>query len=1441
MARRADVELRFTAKDLGGKTLTEIADAIDRISDQQVELSSDTEIAERSLKSFAQEASNLSAIVNTLEKRLKTLDTFREQGAAVEDFTDKLEKARTRFDRLSKELTEAESPTDEFKASVKATGAEVKSLEAQLKKAERAVESAGNKLRGFGVDPQDIGALTKFGDDLAAGINKANTALEKNQSTLRDQEIIQGRVAQRSIEYARLFDEIAAKEAAVAAQRKADDEAARIAEQNAKIKEQNDLLFKQQAAQAKRTVQQSEYARLFDEIDAKEARQAQRQREIAELDAFKQTGVDAAKAATEIDKAATAVDRFALRQRNASRQAVGGILNPDASQAALIDRLNDTLAETAPRLDEITKAAQRGEKATEPLNSELRTLDAAAKKLTGLAELNDRLAKQSAELDRTRTRYQAARAEVQQYARQVAEATTPNAELSRALDTAQQRLERLAPLYRRQAEALLKTRQEARAAGLSVKDLTANEKALIATAERLTQAQNEVAASAQKLGIEVKRSGGSFDLFNSKGRTTLSLTQRIRGQILSLAAAYIGLYGAINEVSRIIDTSIQFEGIRARLNLAVDGDTRALGEELQFVERVADELGLQFLQLADSYSKFRTSTALANIPADQTREIFEDTAKAARVLRLTNEQVEGTFKALEQVFSKGKIQAEEIRGQLAERLPGALAILAKGLEATPAQIDEALQKGLLTAENLLVLADEYERRTRLELPAAQRAFDASFNRLQSSIDKVRLALGSSGFLGELANAADATTDFFNSDEGKEFVTDLGGALRSLGQIIAGLARRIGVVVEVIKTIAVFTVLRYVGALAGAISGLGASMLAAGPAAARFARGLTVLGVALRGLTGVALIFFGAFQFGKFLRESSVEVRAFGSSLVAGLVTLIDSVKIVFDELGTLFFDRGKELGAELINGLLDYIKAIPGALLPDALKNAVDEYVPQKRLLDAGINALKIDDPNPESNAAADAARRIFDRVRENAERRQLEFLDAFDADETERRQRANTSRTSTPELPTPEESSAEFDALFEQLRSQFAAVVNGSEEGTAKRQQALEEFARESLRIEKDLVEAQEDSLEKRLKLIDLEFIARQKALDELEAGLRKEGNTDEADQVKVLRSQLEVMREISREAAKRAFAEAELGRLQDQIDTKLEQRADRIEEINAARASGSLSQAEASERINAILADSDPLIEQLIDKAIKLAEVFDKDAVPALEKLRTGLRRTTPELTELQQQAAGIVSNNIVSGIDSIAESLGGLANGTKTVGDVFKSLGQTVRSVISDILIQLARAIIQSIIFKRVQDAIAAGSNAAGGGYGAIFSAAINAFVAHDGAVIGAGGSAGGQRRSAPASWFAGAPRYHSGTVVGLKPDEVPAILQTGEEVLSRSDPRNVRNGGASAGGGAAQPANIKVINAIDSSSVVKEGLATPSGERAILNIVRANRSAFRQALA
>lgn len=82
-------------------------------------------------------------------------------------------------------------------------------------------------------------------------------------------------------------------------------------------------------------------------------------------------------------------------------------------------------------------------------------------------------------------------------------------------------------------------------------------------------------------------------------------------------------------------------------------------------------------------------------------------------------------------------------------------------------------------------------------------------------------------------------------------------------------------------------------------------------------------------------------------------------------------------------------------------------------------------------------------------------------------------------------------------------------------------------------------------------------------------------------------------------------------------------------------------------------------------------------------------------------------------------------------------------------------------------------------------------------------------------------------------HSGGVAGLRSDEVPTILQRGEEVLTRKDPRHRSNDMGSQGQSAAQPSqtNVKIVNVID-PSVVHDYMSSSQGERVILNVLQKN---------
>jgi len=174
-------------------------------------------------------------------------------------------------------------------------------------------------------------------------------------------------------------------------------------------------------------------------------------------------------------------------------------------------------------------------------------------------------------------------------------------------------------------------------------------------------------------------------------------------------------------------------------------------------------------------------------------------------------------------------------------------------------------------------------------------------------------------------------------------------------------------------------------------------------------------------------------------------------------------------------------------------------------------------------------------------------------------------------------------------------------------------------------------------------------------------------------------------------------------------------------------------------------------------------------------------MDKVNQTLDVTTDKMTRLNIESQ-LWANNLVSGLaDAIV-------------------YGRDLRSVLSDILRQLASSMLQKLLFGGL-----------GGGGGGLFGGGLFGGLFHSGGVV---GKSSVPMRLVPAGAFAGAPRLHN----GLRPDEFPAILQRGETVL----PRDAGTGGAT---------SVKIVNVLD-PSIVGNYLGTPEGEKVIVNIMQRN---------
>ncbi|MFC3715591.1 tape measure protein [Luteimonas soli] len=171
-----------------------------------------------------------------------------------------------------------------------------------------------------------------------------------------------------------------------------------------------------------------------------------------------------------------------------------------------------------------------------------------------------------------------------------------------------------------------------------------------------------------------------------------------------------------------------------------------------------------------------------------------------------------------------------------------------------------------------------------------------------------------------------------------------------------------------------------------------------------------------------------------------------------------------------------------------------------------------------------------------------------------------------------------------------------------------------------------------------------------------------------------------------------------------------------------------------------------------------------------------------------------------------------DALTNLFMDLVEGSKSAGDALKDF---VRGFVLAMAQIAARALATYLVLQAIS---------AISGIPVSVLAGTTATVKHGGGIVGEGGR---RRYNLSPLLFGAAPRYHSGGIAGLAPNEVAAVLEKGEEVLTRNDPRHRDNGGGQ-GGGAVVKQPIVAIG----DRAVADALAGAAGEDVIITHVRNN---------
>lgn len=219
----------------------------------------------------------------------------------------------------------------------------------------------------------------------------------------------------------------------------------------------------------------------------------------------------------------------------------------------------------------------------------------------------------------------------------------------------------------------------------------------------------------------------------------------------------------------VFKTNMAMESLQSTLKYTT-GSTQAADKEFAYIRETAKALGLELETAARAYIKLSASAQGTSLAGEETRKLFEALAGASVVMGLSAFELEGALLAVSQMMSKGKVNAEELRGQLGERLPGAFNIAADAMGVTTAELDKMLKTGEVLAEDFLPkLRAELERRFEPALENALKSTRTQVNLLSTAWTNLKLALGDPmgvnaalGHLARLVEGLARTTSAFKA-------------------------------------------------------------------------------------------------------------------------------------------------------------------------------------------------------------------------------------------------------------------------------------------------------------------------------------------------------------------------------------------------------------------------------------------------------------------------------------------------------------------------------------------------------------------------------------------------------------------------------------------------------------------------------------------------------
>ena len=275
---------------------------------------------------------------------------------------------------------------------------------------------------------------------------------------------------------------------------------------------------------------------------------------------------------------------------------------------------------------------------------------------------------------------------------------------------------------------------------------------------KLNASRNQAARTLQNLiasetasNAEIRKAQREFDTLNNKVKKAdqavgnFSRNVGNYGSALSGVTQLMGAFGiatglalGADIVRNIFQTTKELQSLDLALKMVSETQNR-YASNTSFVRELSERWGIEIKGLTEQFTQFYVN-AKGKLSEDAIRKSFEGIAKAGALMGISIDKQNDAFYAFNQMLSKGTVQAEELKKQLGNALPGAIKAatmayqeLNPNLKVTEQMMLDQMKAGkLVSTEMVPAIIRAYQKLYGIENVNGVDTLSAATNRLSNS-------------------------------------------------------------------------------------------------------------------------------------------------------------------------------------------------------------------------------------------------------------------------------------------------------------------------------------------------------------------------------------------------------------------------------------------------------------------------------------------------------------------------------------------------------------------------------------------------------------------------------------------------------------------------------------------------------------------------------------